>query len=87
MYYPPGMAILHPASATGVIVLHDIVRLCVCYHSTGRADRRTDLNVGQVGQVEEYLGQVQRSRLPGQKSVSDVFSAVLKTLAVIQHHT
>ena len=45
-----------------------IIILCVCLScSHGRTDRRIDLNFGMKVKMEGYLGQVQRSRSPGQK--------------------
>ncbi len=43
-----GGMLLHPASATGVIVLTSSVCVClsVCYHSHGRTDKHTDLIFG-----------------------------------------
>ena len=53
----PGF-LLHPASAMGVIVLTSCVSLCV----TTLLDEQTDgPEIQHVGQVEGYLGQVQRS--------------------------
>ena len=56
--------LLHPASATDVIVLTS----CVCLLPLACLNGQTYRPVfWYVGQVEGYLGQVQRSRSPGQK--------------------
>ncbi len=56
--------LLHRASAEGVIVLALCVclSLCVCVRLTGKTKEHTDLNFGNEGQVEGYLGQVHRTR-------------------------
>ncbi len=36
----------HTFDVMGVIVMTSCVRLSVCYHSQGRTDKHTDLNLG-----------------------------------------
>ena len=64
----------------GVIVL--TLSVCVCYHSNGRTDRYTDLNVGQV---EGYLAQGHRSKVKVTRS-KNVYMGISMELLLDRGH-